>query len=164
MQNQTPAPISRPVIAMNSLRDLLNDEYQALCRYVDFSEDEQNAIIASDADALYRLASHKQSLLSHIAHCRDATKRALGEPLTPALLADKLFHAGHGTQEAFELVLAKAREASELTRLSARLISHQMRRLAGMANALANAGVQANGYDAGGFTSHRRSAAFYGRA
>jgi hypothetical protein len=159
------APLSgRSASSSASLRDLLIEEYEALCRYVDFSEDEQNAIISSDANELDRLASHKQALLSHIAHCRDATKRALGEPLTASQLAEKLFHAGHGTQEAFELVLAKAREASDLTQLSARLVSHQMRRLSGMANALAAAGVQSNGYGADGFTQHRGPAASYGRA
>jgi flagellar biosynthesis/type III secretory pathway chaperone len=147
-----------------SLTDLLKDEYDALCRFVDFSESEQNALIASDADNIERLAMHKQALLTRIASCRDATKRALGEPLTSDQLRDRLFHAGHGAQTAFEMVIAKAREASDLTQLSTRLVTHQMRRLNGLANALANTSVQANGYDDTGFTRMSGIASSYGRA
>jgi hypothetical protein len=152
-------------VSIPSIIELLRAEYEALCRFVDFCESEQNAIIASDADELERLTVLKQGLLSDISNCRSATSRALGEPISPTQLRDKLFHAGHGAQETFDLIIAKALEAQEMTQLSARLVAHQIRRINGLSNALNGGGaLQNHGYSANGFSRTSGIAASYGRA
>ncbi len=147
-----------------SLKDLLNAEYHALCRFVALAEAEQSALISSDVDAIESIASEKQIVLADVARCRSATKHALGEPIEPRALSEKLVAAGHGAKDVFELVISKAREAAELTQLSSKLVAHQTRRLNGLATALSSAGIHSNGYGPSGFTRHRGDVSSYGNA
>ncbi len=158
----TPPNINRE--SQPSLKDLLNAEYHALCRFVVIAEAEQAALIASDADALETIAAEKQSVLADVARCRSATKRAIGEPIGAGALSEMLLAAGQGARDVFELVLAKAREASELTQLSSKLVAHQTKRLNGLATALASTGVRSHGYGPTGFTSHHGEGSSYGTA
>jgi hypothetical protein len=137
-----------------SLRDLLTTEYRHLCAYVELAEQEQDALVASDADAIEALAARKQQALSQIVTAREASRHALGEPVSLVDLHRKLSDAGPGTKDVFEMVLAKSREALQLNQLSAKLIAYQTRRLHARAQALTGAGVSINGYGASGFTKY----------
>lgn len=143
--------MSAPATAQRTLRELLHEEYGLLSQYVTLTEREQAALMAADIEDVERLAHDKMRLLERLSQARRDSRRALGEPLEPAALHDRLRAAGPGTRDLFELVAAKAREATTLTQLSARLLNRQMRRLHGRAQAIGMAGDPASGYTSSGF-------------
>jgi flagellar biosynthesis/type III secretory pathway chaperone len=134
------------------LRDLLQVEYHVLCQYVALSEQENNALAESDPETISQLAEQKHFLLQELTRARGATKYELGEPISAASLGEKLHSAGPGTRDLFELIVAKAREAMEINRITARLISHQSRRLEQRQAALSGSSLSTPaGYGVSGF-------------
>jgi|LakMenEpi03Aug12_release.lakeMendotaPanAssembly.Ray.scaffolds.fasta_scaffold757077_2 hypothetical protein len=127
------------------LRDLLQVEYQVLCQYVVLAEQENNALAESDPDTISDLAARKQMMLEELARARYATRRELGEPISAAKLGERLEKAGPGSRDLFELILAKAREAMEINRITARLVAHQTRRLEQRRAALSGAALNTTG-------------------
>jgi hypothetical protein len=134
------------------LRDLLQLEYQALCQYVALAEQENNALAESDPDTITDLADQKQMMLQELTRARSATKRELGEPISAAKLGERLDTAGPGCRDLFELIVAKAREAMEINRITARLVAHQTRRLEQRRAALSGSTLNTTGgYGVTGF-------------
>ncbi len=149
-------PASEPPLC-----DLLKNEYRTLCEYLTISEQENEALVQSDVDAINVLAEQKQQLLARLAGARGATKRALGERATPQSIRGKLEAAGPEAADLFEMVAAKAREAIEVNKISTRLIAHQMRRLSQRSAILAGAGLSAApAYGASGFAQLAAGSAF----
>ena len=134
------------------LRDLLQIEYHVLCQYVSLTEQENNALAESDPDTITDLADQKQFMLQELTRARGATKRELGEPISAAKLDERLEKAGPGARDLFELIVAKAREAMEINRITARLVAHQTRRLEQRRAALSGSTVNTTGgYGVTGF-------------
>jgi len=149
----------------SKLRDLLQIEYLTLCQYVELAEQENDALAESDPESIAILADQKLKLLNQLTCARDATKLELGEPISVADLGDRLRMAGPGTREVFELILAKAREAMEINRITARLIAHQTRRLQQRQAAISGAGINpVDGYGVTGFQNLRSGYGSIGRA
>jgi flagellar biosynthesis/type III secretory pathway chaperone len=147
------------------LRDLLQAEYHVLCQYVSLSEQENNALAESDPETITQIASQKQFLLSELTRARGATKCELGEPISAAKLGERLESAGPGTRDLFELIIAKAREAMEINRITSRLIAHQSRRLAQRQAALSGSGLNVPAsYGAHGFQQNKFGYGSIGRA
>ncbi|MBC7624005.1 MAG: flagellar export chaperone FlgN [Aeromicrobium sp.] len=115
--------------AEKPLRALLQVEYHVLCQYVSIAEQENNALAESDPDTITALAEQKLAMLQELSLARRATKHELGEPISAANLGQRLDAAGPGARDLFELIIAKAREAMEINRITARLVAHQTRRL-----------------------------------
>ncbi|MFM7460814.1 MAG: hypothetical protein ACKO15_08265, partial [Burkholderiales bacterium] len=111
------------------LRDLLQVEYHILCQYVALAEQENDALAESDPDTITDLAGQKQFMLQELSRARSATKRELGEPISDAKLGERLKTAGPGACDLFELIVAKAREAIEINRITSRLVAHQTLRM-----------------------------------
>jgi hypothetical protein len=122
------------------LRDLLQVEYHILCQYVALAEQENNALAESDPDTITDLVGQKQFMLLELTRARSATKQELGEPISAAKL------------DLFELIVAKAREAIEINRITARLVAHQTLRLEQRRTALSGSTIDtAGGYSMTGF-------------
>jgi|GEM_PF-2595375 len=136
----------------SKLRELLQVEYRALCQYVELAEQENDALAESDPESIAALADQKLKLLNELTSARDASKLELGEPISASDLGDRLRRAGPGTKELFELIVAKAREAMEINRITARLLAHQTRRLHQRQAAISGAGIHSSdSYGATGF-------------
>jgi flagellar biosynthesis/type III secretory pathway chaperone len=134
------------------LGDLLKAEYDLLCQYVALAEQENNALAESDPDTITGLANQKQLVLQELTRARDATKRELDEPTSAAKLAEHLEAAGPGARDLFALIVAKAREAMEINRITARLVAHQTRRLEQRRAALSGSTLNTTGgYGVSGF-------------
>ncbi len=127
------------------LRDLLKVEYHILCQYVALAEQENNALAESDPDTITDLAGQKQFMLQELTRARSATKRELGEPISAAKLGERLETAGPGARDLFELIVAKAREAIEINRITARLVAHQTRRLEQRRTVLSDSTIDTTG-------------------
>ncbi len=147
------------------LRDLLQSEYHVLCQYVSLSEQENNALAESDPETIAQIATQKQYLLNELTRARGATKSELGEPISAAKLGERLESAGPGTRDLFELIVAKAREAMEINRITSRLIAHQSRRLAQRQAALSGSGLNSPAaYGMHGFQQSKLGYGSIGRA
>ncbi|MFO0115965.1 MAG: flagellar export chaperone FlgN [Betaproteobacteria bacterium] len=147
------------------LRNLLQAEYHALCQYVSLSEQENNALAESDPETIAQLANQKQFLLNELTRARSITKYELGEPISAAKLGARLESAGPGTRDLFDLIIAKAREAMEINRITSRLIAHQSRRLEQRHAALSGSGLNTPAsYGAHGFQQSKFGYGSIGRA
>jgi hypothetical protein len=152
-----------PSITM--LPALLDAEYDALCEYIRLSEAENDALVASDAEKIHAFTQQKRLALETLVTARNATRAAIGEPITTDLLSRKLRAAGPACQAVFEQIMNKAREALEINRISSRLVAHQSLRIRQRSELLATGSLTpGSGYTASGFYSVGKTPTSFGNA
>jgi flagella synthesis protein FlgN len=135
----------------------LRDEQQLIASIVELMKQEQQMLVAADADGLSTLTPEKLKLAQQTAELARLRHKALGAAGFPPLdtgMEPWLAASGNGSVRAdWDRLLDLAREAKELNRVNGMLVNRQLAHTTGLLNAVRGTEGGAGGvYGPGGQT------------